>query len=638
MSARKIPTRAVTPSSLTKSDGGQVKETPESVMESLDRVLTAMDLPALLAQCDLLRNSGQKLAIVPLYQRWLALTQSPVRHVAWFNLGVELSDRGEPVAAEQAYLQALALKPDLIEAQFNLGNTLEAQGRPNETIALWRAALERLEAQPVLQGPMAVMLLNNLGRLLEIHKQYLPAEQYLQRSLSIQPGQPDVLQHWIHLRQKQCKWPAEAQLPRVPRHAMRMAVSPLAMLASQDDPAMQVLTARNFVARKFGSLKTANLGASRVRKPRERLKIAYLSGDLCTHAVGLLLPDFLESHDRTKVEVFGYCWSPEDGSTVRHRLVNAFEHFERITGLDDESAAARIAAAGIDILVDLHGLSAGVRPGILALKPAPITVTWLGFIGPTAMPWIDYVIGDRYTLTDELEPYFSERMIRLNGCFLPGDRKRQIGKAATRKECGLPEDAFVFATFNNAYKLNPVMWDCWMRILRQVPESILWVVDDNEWATEHLRAAASAQGIDAARLVFNARTSHADFLGRLPLADLFLDNHPYNAGSTASDALWMGLPLLTLSGKSFVSRMGGSLLTAAGVPELITCNLPDYESKAIYLAKNRQALGELREKINRARHESNAFDMKLLARQIESMYLTIARQGIKNMENTTDVV
>ena len=599
-------------------------EAPESVMAGLDRVLSGMDLPALLAQCDQLRQTGQNAAIIPLYQRWLSLTQSPARHVAWFNLGVELSNKGDSAGAEYAYLQAIGLKPELTEAQFNLGNTLEAQGRAPEAIALWRTALERLDTQPVLQVNMAVMLLNNLGRLLEILKQYHDAEKYMERSLAIQPGQPDVLQHWIHLRQKQCTWPAEAPLPRVPKHAMRMAVSPLAMLASQDDPAMQVLTARNFVARKFGSLKIGNLGASRMRGPRERLKIAYLSGDFCTHAVGLLLPDFLESHDRTKVEVFGYCWSPEDGSPVRQRLMNAFEHFERIADLDDAAAAARIAAAGIDIVIDLHGLSAGVRPGILALKPAPITATWLGFIGPTAMPWIDYVIGDRFTLTDELEPYFSERMIRLSGCFLPGDRKRQIGKMTTRAECRLPENAFVFATFNNAYKLNPIMWDCWMRILRQVPDSVLWVVDDNVWATEHLRAAALTHGIDANRLVFNPRTSHADFLGRLPLADLFLDNHPYNAGSTASDALWMGLPILTLSGRCFVSRMGGSILTAAGVPELITYYLPDYEQKAIALARNPAEHQAVRDRVSRAR-QSPAFDMSRLAQEVEHCLLQIAR-------------
>jgi len=227
-------------------------------------------------------------------------------------------------------------------------------------------------------------------------------------------------------------------------------------------------------------------------------------------------------------------------------------------------------------------------------------------------------------LTDELEPYFSERMIRLNGCFLPGDRKRQVGKMTTRAECGLPEKAFVFATFNNAYKLNPVMWGCWMRILRQVPNSVLWVVDDNPWATENLRAAALTHGIAPERLILNPRTSHADFLGRLPLADLFLDNHPYNAGSTANDALWMGLPILTLSGQCFVSRMGGSLLTAAGVPELITYHLSDYEQKAISLAKNPKEYQKLRVRISRAR-QGPAFDMNQLTQEVEQSLFQISR-------------
>jgi len=602
-------------------------ETRETVLASIDQVLSSMELPALLAQCEAMRKSDQSAAIAPLYRRWLAITQSPSQHVAWFNLGVELINRGDPAGAEQAYRKALELQPGLIEAQFNLGNSLEAQGRSAETIALWRSALEKLEALPVLNASLAVMLLNGLGRLLEVQREYLDAERFLARSLAIRPAQPDVLQHWVHLRQKQCTWPAEAALPRISRHAMRMAVSPLAMLAAEDDPATQLLASRNFVARKFGAFKNDNLGKSRVRRSGERLRVAYLSGDLCTHAVGLLLPDFLECHDRTKVEVFGYCWSPQDGSPTQARLRNAFEHFERIADLDDATAAERIAAAGIDILIDLHGLSAGIRPAILALRPAPITVTWLGFIGPTAMPWIDYVIGDRFTLTDELESYFSERMIRLNGCFLPGDRKRQVGKMTTRTDCGLPENTFVFATFNNAYKLNPVMWDCWMRILRQAPDSVLWVVDDNAWATEHLRAAALTHGVDDKRLIFGPRTSHADFLGRLPLADLFLDNHPYNAGSTANDALWMGLPILTLSGRCFVSRMGGSLLTAAGVPELITYHLSDYEQKAISLAKSPKEYQNLRNRVSRAR-QSPAFDMNRLAQEVEKFLFDIAKPSL----------
>jgi predicted O-linked N-acetylglucosamine transferase (SPINDLY family) len=598
---------------------------PVQVEESLDSVLGRMDLNALLAQVDQLRSSGQGGTVVPLYRRWLASSNRPDRYVAWFNLGVELSAKGDPAGAAQAYREALALNPTLIEAQLNLGNSLETLGQVDDALACWQRALDWLLEQPIARLPLIVVALNNLGRANEDFERYEQAEAFLLRSLQVQPAQPDVLQHWFHLRQKQCRWPVEALPPGVTAHALRMAVSPLAVLAAYDDPAMQMLTSRNFVARKFGKLPSGNLGAKRLRGANQRLRIGYLSGDFCTHAVGLLLPDFLESHDKSRVETFGFCWSPEDGSQLRQRLKTSFDHFERIDGLDDTAAAERIAAAGIDVLVDLHGLSSGVRPGILALRPAPAQVEWLGYMGPSAMPWIDYWMGDRFVLTPAIDAFYHERLIRLDYSFLPGDRKRQIGRTPSRTECGLPEHGFVFASFNNAYKLNPVQWDCWMRIMRRVSDSVFWLVDDNVWATANLRAAASAAGIDPARLIFAPRATHADYLARLPLADLFLDNHPYNAGSTANDALWMGLPLLTLSGRTPSSRMGGSLLSAIGMPELITYNQSDYESKAIALAQDREGLRRLRERIARSRHESEAFDMQRMARQVEDLFNHIAR-------------
>jgi len=598
---------------------------PAAVEESLDSVLGRMDLDALLDQVARLRASGQGGTVVPLYRRWLASSNRPDRYVAWFNLGVELSAKGDPAGAAQAYQEALTLNSTLIEAQLNLGNALEALGQLDDAMAAWQRALDWLLAQPIARLPLIVVALNNLGRANEDAERYEQAEAFLQRSLQVQPAQPDVLQHWFHLRQKQCRWPAEAPPAGVTPHALRMAISPLAVLAAYDDPAMQMLTSRNFVARKFGKLPTANLSAKRLRGAKQRLRIGYLSGDFCTHAVGLLLPDFLESHDKSRVETFGFCSSPEDGSALRQRLKGAFDHFERIDGLDDPAAAERIAALGIDVLVDLHGLSSGVRPGILALRPAPAQVGWLGYMGPSAMPWIDYWMGDRFVLPEGIDAFYHEKLIRLDHSFLPGDRRRQIGRTPSRTECGLPEHGFVFASFNSTYKLNALHWDGWMRILRRVSDSVFWLLDSNVWATANLRAAASAAGVDPARLIFAPPTTHADHLARLPLADLFLDNYPYNAGSTASDAIWMGLPLLTLSGRTPSSRMGGSLLSAIGMPELITYNPSDYESKAIALAQDREGLRRLRERIARARRESEAFDMQRMARQVEDLFNHIAR-------------
>jgi predicted O-linked N-acetylglucosamine transferase (SPINDLY family) len=581
-----------------------------------------MDFPQLLAAAAELEAGGCAAEAADLYRTWLEGNASDMAHVGYFNLGALLAQMGDLPAAESAYRQAVQLLPGFVQPRLNLATVLERMGRVDEAIAEWRWVCQAVSPQSLSNKPLRCMALNQLGRVLEHLQRDEEALQCLTESLSLDAQQAGPLQHWIALRQKLCIWSVYAPFAQLSLADMEPSTSAMSMLALSDDPARQRAAAQGFVDRVLTPEQVSPPWSSGYR--HARLRVAYLSSDWRAHPVAMLTVELLELHNRDKLEVFAYCWSPEDGSPLRQRLKTAFEHFERIENLDDATAAARIAAAGIDIVIDLHGLSAGVRPGILALKPAPITVTWLGFIGPTAMPWIDYVIGDRFTLTDELEPYFSERMIRLSGCFLPGDRKRQIGKTATRAECGLPENGFVFATFNNAYKLNPVMWDCWMRILRQVPDSVLWVVDDNEWATEHLRAAALAHGIDVNRLVFNPRTSHADFLGRLPLADLFLDNHPYNAGSTASDALWMGLPILTLSGRCFVSRMGGSILTAAGVPELITYHLPDYEQKAIALARNPAEHRALRDRVSRAR-QSPAFDMSRLAQEVEHCLLQIAR-------------
>ena len=268
----------------------------------------------------------------------------------------------------------------------------------------------------------------------------------------------------------------------------------------------------------------------------------------------------------------------------------------------------------------MHGPSAGARQGILALRPAPVQATWLGFIGTTGLPWIDYVIADRFALPPTLQPLFSEKVLYLEHCFLPGDRKREVGPPVSRAEAGLPEEAFIFASFNNAYKMNPVMFGIWMRLLHAVPGSVLWLLDDNPTATANLASFALERGIAPERLIFSPRTTIAKYRAQLPLADLFLDNHPYNAGSTANDVLWAGTPLLTYSGKTFVSRMGGSLLTALGLPELVTYSHLQYEETAIALARDPVRLRTLRERLHLARSESPAFDMGKLAHGLENLF------------------
>ncbi len=595
---------------------------PQPLADALARCGTGhIGLTELMSLAEGFNAVGAVDAAVALYRTWLASppkSEVGFAFVALFNLGASLSSQGDGEGAQSAYRAAVAIKPDFVEARINLGSQLEQLHRPADALASWRWVAEYPGLVLPEQLPLLLRALNSLGRLHEIERQFPEAEAALTRSLQLFPDQPDVLLHWVHLRQKQCVWPVYMPFGGVTEHAMLMATSALGMLAAHDDPGLQLLAARNFVQQKLPPAATRMSAGRHYHHPR--LRVAYLSGDLCTHAVGLLLADLIQQHDRSRVELFGFCYSPQDGTSYQRRLQTSFEHFVRVDALSDAQVAQRILDCEIDVLVDLQGLSAGTRQGILALRPALVQLTWLGFIGTTALPWVDAVIADRFALPPSLQPLFSERVLYLDGCFLPGDRQREVGPALNRADVGLPEHAFVFASFNNAYKLNPVMFDTWIRVLRAVPGSVLWLLDDSPTATANLTAFAVSRGIAAERLVFAPRTFVANYRAQLPLADLFLDNHPYNAGSTANDVLWAGTPMLTLSGKTFVSRMGGSLLTALGLPELVTYSHLQYEEVAIALARAPDRLRVLRERLHRARLDGPTFDMSRLARCLEGLF------------------
>ena len=397
---------------------------------------------------------------------------SPEQHVAFFNQGVIYSTLGDMAGAQAAYQASLDAWPDFPQARINLGLIFERQGLSDQALAHWQ--------QVVGDAAMQVIALNHRGRLHESLRQYAQAEAVLTQSLQLNPHQPDAIQHWVHLRQKQCKWPVMQALPQVSVHQMLANTSPLAMLSLHDDPALQMMAAQLFIKRKF------DLPVSRLC-PLEgyshaRVRVGYLSGDLCTHAVGLLLAELIESHDRERFEIYAFDYSPEDGSAYRARLKRSFEHFVSIAQMNDAQAAQVIAAQEIDVLIDLHGLSLGARPGILAQRPAPHQGTYLGFMGTTGFPWIDFVVTDRYVLPESLAPYYSERPLYMDGCVLPITHEPIEPSHETRASLGLPGDAFVVVCFNNVYKFNPTLFSVWMRLLQQVDDAVLWLLDDNDSA------------------------------------------------------------------------------------------------------------------------------------------------------------
>ena len=562
-------------------------------------------------------RQGQVEQSIALYRAWLdQYRQDPMRFVALFNLGVLLGSLKQSREAEQAYREALQLRPDLLQARLNLGHALENQGQLDAALEQWRQVLLALETELQPDPALKLHALNNLGRALEIARRYDEAEAHMARSLQVNPDQPDVLQHYVHIRQKQCKWPVYQPTGDVTVNRQLLSTSALAMLAAHDDPALQLLAAREFVHKKVQP--PVPRKPRRVRQKGERIRIGYLSGDLCMHAVGLLTVELFELHDRKQFEVFGFCWSRDDGSPLRARIVQAFDHHVRIGHLSDEQAAQVIEACGIDILVDLQGLTSGARPDILMQRPAgAIQVSYLGLPGTSGLPTVDYILADDFVFPPELEPFMTEKPLRVPRCYQVSDRQREVGPPLTRASCGLPDDKFVFAAFNNNYKFTPEVFAAWMRILAQVPDSVLWLMADNRWSEQNLREQARVHGIDSARLIFAERAVPAEYMARLQLPDLFLDTFPYNAGTTANDILWMGTPILTCSGRTYISRMCGSLLTAVGLPDLITFSLEEYEKKAVLLGRNPKRIASYTRYLMQYRTENALFNISQLVDDLE---------------------
>jgi predicted O-linked N-acetylglucosamine transferase (SPINDLY family) len=580
----------------------------------------------LLSQVEQATQKGDFGKAIDIYQSWLSVRQDPLKYVIYYNLGVLYGNLKQHDAATEAYNNALALKPDIFQARLNLGHQFENQGQYDQAVQQWQQVLAEISSLPEGQrdATLQIHALNNLGRLLETVKRYDVAEGFLLQSLALDPEQGPVLQHYVHIRQRQCKWPVYVPLAhptgQITVNRQVTATSALAMLAAYDDPALQLMASKAFVHEKVEPAVPRK--PLRQRKPG-RLRLAYLSGDICMHAVGLLTVELFELHDKSRFETFAFCWSREDGSPLRQRIVNAFDHFHRIGHLDDRTAAQLIESLDIDVLIDLQGLTQGARPSILSYRPAPVAISYLGLPGTSALPGVQYIVADPFVYPPELEPFMTERPMRVPRCYQVSDRKRSVGPALTRTQCGLPEDRFIFAAFNNNYKFTPEMFVTWMRILFQVPNSVLWVMSDNPWAEENMRNSARALGVDVNRLIFSSRAAPEEYMSRLRLPDLFLDTNPYNAGTTANDILFMGTPILTFSGRTYISRMCGALLTAVGLPDLITTSLQDYERKAVNLGRNPKMIQTYKRYLDEHRLDSDLFNTPQLVRDIEDAILNI---------------
>ena len=542
----------------------------------------ALTVPQLFAIVEGFQREGKQEHALAAYQTWLKQPEVALRQYVLFNLGALLQSLGRLQDGKLAYQEALEIDRHFSKASINLGLLYERLGEDQLALRCWSDVVASQHLDPKWDPLDGTAALNHIGRLQEQHKKYALAESALEHSLRINPNQPAVIQHWVHIRQKACRWPVYKDLPGISANQMLMCTSPLAQLAMDDDPVKQLLTASSFVERTY-SFKQEHLSKDR-RYNHQRLRLGYVSGDLCVHAVGLLLAEFLEAHDKSQFMLYGYDYSVEDHTAHRARLRAAFEVFRPVAPLSDRDIATLIVEDEIDILVDLHGLSSGARPGIFALNPGVLQGTYLGFIGTTGMPWLDFVVSDRHALPDELATYFVEKPLYLEGSFIPLTDQRPDFKPSTRQENGLPEKAFVMASFGNVYKINEPLFSAWVEILQAAPGAVLWLVDDNESATANLRQFAASRGVGSERLIFTPRVTHQAYRGNLRLVDLFLDTFPYNCGSTTNDVLEAGVPLLTCQGRTMVSRMGASILRNQGQDALVTSDLAEYKALAIRLA------------------------------------------------------
>ena len=604
-----------------------------------------------------LANEGDTSGAIAAFERACAFDPGNVE--AYFNLGTTQATAGDLDAAIQALRSALALQPDHIGANYNCGNALRRLGRHAEAKTCYDAVLlvqpDHVEARNnrglmrsilgetdlaiedfkrALQlDPTLHPALTNLAEALNERRELDTAATLFRHACELKPLEPYALASALHAEMKLCLWQRF-------KHEQTRLVDPvntkvvlgrcMPVLALVDDPALHRRYAEHFAAAAEGDGRPFQLFAAPCSG--EPLRIGYFSSDFCNHAVAVQLAQLLVAHDRRVVQVHAFSLNAKPDDPMQQRITRSVDHFHDVALLSDREVAALSRELGIDIAVDLNGYTSKARPGIFALGCAPVQVAYLGYPGTTGAPYIDYLIADRVVIPEHSRQHYSEQIVYLPDSFMVNDNTRvRSDRQFTRAELGLPEQGFVFRCYNNSYKILPEVFDCWMRLLQQVPGSVLWLLDENPTATANLKREAQQRGIDSGRLVFSGRIEMSEHFARNRVADLFLDTFPYTAHSTACDALWSGLPVLTRMGESFASRVAGSLLTAMNLPELITHSLAEYEERALHLAQHPQDLAALRQRLIANRDSGPLFNTQTFARHIEAAYTLMHQRRVDGL-------
>ncbi len=536
-----------------------------------------------------------------------ALEYQPLNAAYWFNLGNAQRQLNKPSAALNSFKQSIKLNPNDADAHNNLGNIQRELGQLDHAVASYESALQ------------------------------------------LKPDLHHALAHLVHQKQHICDWDnIDQQIKQLRDWVMttpNAQISPFAFLSMPGTTAdEQKQCASNWANSFYGRLiqQYAGFDFTQLKVPQKKIKVGYLSADFRLHPLAFLITELIENSDKNCFETIAYSYGADDKTPDRKRLEGAFDTFNDIRQLSDIEAAQKIHKDGIAILVDLTGFTQNSRTGIVALKPAPISINWLGFPGTMGeigseikggvtiekaeeihtKPLFDYLLADKVIAPNARD--FSEQLLYLP-CYQPNNSQRPIGKATQKTEHNLPENSFVFCCFNQSFKITQEVFAVWMRILQQTPDSVLWLLDCNSWASANLRQAATKTGVDETRLIFAPRVTIAEHLARHAHADLFLNTAPYNAHTTASDALLMGLPLLTCTGETLASRVATSLLRHINLPELIAKNWQEYEQKAVSLAQNPAMFSQLKQQLtaqikSAPLSDSSAFNPAQFSRNLEQQY------------------
>jgi protein O-GlcNAc transferase len=543
-----------------------------------------------------------------------AIKIEPGYEEAWSNKANLLSELRRYDEAMTHYDKALSLKPDYAEAWSNKANLLSELRRYDDALVHYEKALSL--------KPDYAEAWSNMGDVLNIIKIHSRSAACYLEALKFSSEDSCFFGKAHHQMMIECNWANYFDNVNEISSLVdegRMAAEPFGLQGIVDCEERLRKCAEIYSKNRYPKFKKL---ADRLKNKHHKIRIGYLSGEFRMQATAVLITRIWELHDKSKFEIFAFDNGQSDDSVYRKRIENAFDHIFDISKISDIEAAELIQEKGIDILVNLNGFFGEFRQQIFSYRPAPIQVNYLGFPGTIGIDYIDYIIADRVTIPEESKKFYTEKVVYLGNSYQANDDQRKISdKQFTRQELGLPETGFVFCCFNNNYKITPTVFDAWMRILSLVEGSVLWLLADNPAAKNNLIKEAASRGIESSRLIFADRMPLAEHLARHRQADLFLDTLPYNAHTTASDALWAGLPVLTLIGNSFAGRVAASLLNAIGLPELITTSQEEYESLAIDLATNPQKLAAIKQKLAENRLTTPLFDSPLFTKHLEAAYI-----------------